>query len=109
MFVPAYLWVYVVWGVAVMAFVVLTGLAIALNIFGYPSEAENRRFRWAAALVVGWVGVCTALGLADSSAGVFAQPGVRVTISGVVGLGFALALLRTSTGAAIVRAVPQSW
>lgn len=109
MFVPAYLWVYVAWGVAVMAFVVLTGLAVALNIFGYPSQAENRRFTWAVMLVVGWVGVCTALGLADSSAGVFALPGVRVAISGVVGLRVALTLLKTSTGAAIVRAVPQSW
>lgn len=107
--VPAYLWVFVVWGVAMMAFAVLVGLATALNAFGYPSAAESRQFRWAAAAVVAWVAVCLVLAQADTSAGPFALPGVRVAISGLVGAAAALGLLCTRVGASIVRAVPQSW
>jgi hypothetical protein len=106
---PAYLWVYVVWGMALISFSILLGLAITLKAFGYPSRDERRSFHWAVGLLAGWVGLCVLLGIAGSATSVVGGPGVRLGLSAVVAAGIGALLLGTERGRSIVRAAPQAW
>src|SRR5713226_1460086 len=109
MAIPVYLPYYVLAGSVGIVAAILLGLRRALSMAGWSSRDQGRAARISAVILIGWFGAAIALGSlgvyrGGSDRGPTIQYGLLVPI--LIG---ALLILRSSTVARVLDAVPQHW
>ena len=109
MTVPIYLTYFVlVSGVAVVG-TLLLWLRLALNRAGWSSADQRRVVGMSALLLIGWLGVAVALGLAGVYRGTSDEiPTIQFGILAPILIGSIL-IARSSTMARVIETVPQQW
>jgi hypothetical protein len=109
MAIPVYLPYYVLAGSVGIVAAILLGLRRALSMAGWSSRDQGRAARISAVILIGWFGAAIALGsLGVYRGGSDRVPTIQYGLLVPILIG-ALLILRSSTVARVLDAVPQHW